>query len=161
MDPTLLFWSALIVMLIGLFGSLAPGIPGVPLVWLALAVYGALDGFHHLTLLRFAVLTVLCIISASAEFWGSQLLARAGGASGWSAFAGTCLAVLGLIFLTLPMALLLALAGVFGLEWRRRADAKRAALSSAGWLIGWLVSTVVEFGTALAVILLFIQAAVS
>ncbi len=154
-----MFWSALLVMLIGLFGSLAPGIPGVPLVWLALAAYGVLDGFQHLTLLRFAALTVLCLISAGAEFWGTQLLAKAGGASGWSALAGSCLAVLGLIFLTLPMALLLALAGVFGLEWRRRADARRAALSSAGWLVGWVLSIVVEFGTALAVILLFIQAA--
>ncbi len=43
---------------------------------------------------------------------------------------------IGLIFFTLPTAVLIALAGVFGVEWRRGRDPMRAGLSSVGWLIG-------------------------
>ncbi len=147
-------------MIVGLIGTLLPGIPGVPLVWLAAGVYGILDGFHHLSLLTFLVLTILTLIGASAELLGTQLMARAGGASGWSAFAGSCLAALGLIFFTLPAALLIALAGVFGLEWRRGKNPARAAVGSAGWLVGWVVATAIEFVTALLIVLLFVQSVV-
>ncbi len=144
-------------MLVGLVGTIVPGIPGVPLVWVALTGFAILDRFQHLELINFLFLTGLAAIGTGAEVWGTQLFVRAGGGSGWSAFAGTCLTAIGLVFFTLPVALILALAGVFGIEWRRRRDVKGAALSSAGWMIGWVLSLAVEFSIAGVIILLFIQ----
>ncbi len=146
-----------VVMLVGLVGTLLPGIPGIPLIWLALAGFIVVDRFQHLSFLRFLLFTVIAIIGSGAEMWSTQALTRVSGGSGWSAMAGTCLTVIGLIVFTLPTALLLALAGVFGLEWRRRKHAGRAAVSSVGWLIGWALSVVLEFSTAVVLILLFVQ----
>ena len=147
---------ALLVMLIGLIGTFVPGVPGVPLVWLAAAAFALLDRFHQLGLFSFLSITLLGIVGTTAGIWGSQLLARATGGSGRSAAAGTCLAALGLIFFTVPIALLLALAGVFGIEFKRRRDAKLATLSSAGWLVGWLLTAVIEFVIALVMIVIFV-----
>ncbi len=152
---------SLLLMLIGLLGTLVPGIPGVPLVWAGLVLFGILDRLQHLPLPTFLLLNFVAILGTSAGIWGTQLWTRKSGASGCSAMIGSCLLVLGLVFFTLPYALLLAVLGVFGLEWRRRSDAKRAAISSSAWLISWLFSTVIEFGSALVIVILFIQAALS
>ena len=85
-----LYGGALGLMLLGLAGSFLPVIPGIPLVWLGAAVYGILDGFNHLNLPVFLGMTVVAAIGATAEMWGSQVGARVGGASGWSALAGSC-----------------------------------------------------------------------
>ncbi len=158
MDSTAAFLLSLVLMVIGLVGTVVPGIPGVPLVWLGLVLFAILDQLHHLPLLTFILLTLIAALGTAADIWGTQLWTRKTGASGWSAMLGSCLLVIGLFFLTLPVALLLAVAGVFSLEWRRRSNAKMAAISSSAWLAGWLFSTVVEFCAALVIILLFAQA---
>ncbi|MGB8648181.1 MAG: DUF456 domain-containing protein [Anaerolineae bacterium] len=161
MDTASAFLLSLVLMVIGLLGTLVPGIPGVPLVWVGLILFGILDRLQHLPLPTFLLLNLIAIIGTSAGIWGTQLWTRKSGASGCSSMVGSCLLVLGLVFFTLPYALLLAVLGVFGLEWRRRSDAKRAALSSSAWLIGWLFSTLIEFGAAFIIIILFIQAVLS
>ncbi len=147
----------LVVMLVGLLGTLVPGIPGIPLIWLALAGFEVFDRFQHLSIPAFLLLTAVALVGTTAEVWGTRLFVHATGGSGWTAAAGSCLAVIGLLFFTLPMALVIALAGVFGLEWRRRKSACGAALSSAGWLAGWALSLVVQLTTAIVIILLFVQ----
>jgi uncharacterized protein YqgC (DUF456 family) len=163
-----LFGGALGVMLLGLAGAFLPLIPGVPLVWLGAAGYGLLDGFEHLSLSAFVALTVVGAIGTTAEMWATQIGARAGGASGWSALAGSCLGGLALFFFSLPLALLAALAGVFGVELLRtshssgwqRGDVETAARGSGGWLAGWALSAVAQFSISVFMILFFLWAVV-
>jgi uncharacterized protein YqgC (DUF456 family) len=157
-EPFCLFGGALGVMLLGLAGSFLPLIPGVPLVWLGATGYGILDRFQHLSLSAFLVLTLLGAVGTTAEMWATQIGARAGGASGWSALAGSCLGGLALLFFSLPMALLAALAGVFGVELWRRGDVETAARGSSGWLAGWALSAVAQFSVSLFMILIFLWA---
>lgn len=164
MRTVCLFGGALGVMLLGLAGAFLPLIPGVPLVWLGAAGYGLLDGFRHLSFTAFLVLTLVGAIGTTAEVWATQIGARAGGASGWSAAAGSCLGGLAMLFFSLPIALLAALAGVFGVELLRtshsselrRDDVEAAARGSGGWLLGWAVSAVAQFAVSLFMILLFL-----
>ena len=159
-----LFGGAFAVMLVGLAGAFLPGIPGVPLVWLGVAGYSLLDGFQHLSFPTFLVLTLLGAIGTTAELWVTQAGARAGGASGWSAAAGSCVGMVAMFFFSLPIALLAALAGVFGSEWLRtfrssawrRGDVEAAARGSGGWLVGWALSAVLEFSLSVLMILVFL-----
>jgi uncharacterized protein YqgC (DUF456 family) len=156
------------VMLLGLAGAFLPVIPGVPLVWLGAAVYGLLDGFQHLSLPAFLVLTLVAAIGTTAELWATQLGARAGGASGWSAAFGSCVGMIVLFFFSLPFALLAAAAGIFGVELLRayRAPDREgsrvgtAARGSGGWLAGWALSTVMQLSIALFMVLFFVWAVV-
>jgi uncharacterized protein YqgC (DUF456 family) len=153
-------------MLLGLFGAFLPFIPGVPLVWLGATLFGVLDGFDHLGLPVFLGLTALGLVGTTAEVWSSQLGARAGGASGWSAVVGSCLGGVAILFFSLPLALLAALAGVFGIELlrsarlsgARRGDMRAAARGSGGWLAGWMLSAVAQFAISLFMILIFLTA---
>jgi uncharacterized protein YqgC (DUF456 family) len=143
-------------MLLGLAGAFLPLVPGVPLVWVGVAGYGILDSFEHLSVPAFVVLTLLGVAGTTAEVWATQAGARAGGASGWSALAGTCLGALALLFFSLPIALLAALGSVFGIEWLRRGDVETAARGSGGWLAGWALSAVAQFAVSLFMILFFV-----
>jgi len=158
MDLASAFVIALLVMLIGLLGTIVPGVPGVPLIWLAVVGYVVFDRFQHLGVIAFLVLSGLAVIGTTVEIWTTQAAVRATGGSGWSAAAGTCLAVIGLIFFTVPIALVLALAGVFGIEWKRQSNPKRAGLGSAAWFTGWVISTALQFVIALAMVLIFVGA---
>jgi hypothetical protein len=166
MESICLFGGVVGVMLLGLAGAFLPLIPGVPLVWLGATVYGIVDGFRHLSLAAFFVLTLVGAIGTTAEWWATQIGARAGGASGWSAAAGSCLGGVAMLFFGLPLALLAALAGVFGVELLRTSRAsgwerdgvESAARGSGGWLAGWALSAVAQFSVSLFMILFFLWA---
>lgn len=155
-------------MLVGLAGTFLPVIPGIPLVWLGAAIYGFLDGFKHLSLPAFLFLTLVAMTGVTAEMWATQLGARVGGASGWSAAFGSCMGTLVLFFFSLPLALLAAVAGVFGVELlrayrspeRRASGLGTAARGSGGWLAGWALSAVAQFSVSLFIILFFLWAVV-
>lgn len=151
-----LFGGVLLVMLLGLAGSVLPVIPCVPTIWLGAAGYGLLDGFRHLSLPAFLILTLFGVVGATAELWATQLGARTGGASGCSALSGSCVGGLVLLFFSLPIAILAALASVFGLELLRGQETGQAARGAGGWLAGWALSAVVQFSIGLFMILFFL-----
>jgi uncharacterized protein len=156
-------WLTLGVMAIGLVGAIVPGIPGTILIWAAALVYGLAGGFASFSPWAFAALTVLAVIGTTSDFWLSQGLGRAGGASGQAMLAGMVLGLAGLIIGlffagigALPGALLGTLAGIIGVEYRRRRTLFGAAKAGAGWLIGYLLSALVEFVIAIVMIGVFI-----
>jgi len=153
------WWAilALIVMLVGLAGVFLPVVPGVALIWLAAVGYAVADGFTHVGPLTLAVLTLLGLLGVTAELWMSSLGGKAGGASWWSLLAGFLLGLLGLVFFSLPGAVIGTVLGVLGMEaWRREGDWREAVKASGGWLAGWLLSIVVQFLISLAMIAIFL-----
>ncbi len=153
------WWAvlALIVMLVGVAGIFLPVVPGVALIWLAAVGYAVADGFAHLGPLTLAVLTLLGLLGVTAELWMSGLGGKVGGASWWSIAAGSLLGLLGLIFFSVPGAVIGAVLGVLGMEaWRREGDWREAVKASGGWLAGWLLSVVVQLLIGLAMIALFL-----
>ena len=153
------WWAvlALIVMLVGVAGIFLPVVPGVALIWLAAVGYAVADGFAHLGPLALAALTLLGLLGVTAELWMSGLGGKVGGASWWSIAAGSLLGLLGLIFFSVPGAVIGAVLGVLGMEaWRREGDWREAVKASGGWLAGWLLSVVVQLLIGLAMIALFL-----
>lgn len=150
-------------MIVGLIGTMIPGVPGVELIWLAALVYAVADRFTAVDPLAFAGLTFLAAVGMTAQIWASHLGGKLGGASWNALLAGLALGALGfLVGLVvsgvgaLPAGLAGALAGVLLVEYRRRKDWKEIARAGAGWLLGCLLSGVIQMTVGLIMVLLFV-----
>ena len=152
-DPWLIV--ALVLMLIGLLGVILPLVPGIVLVYLAALLYAVIEGFARIGPITLAVLTVLAVVGVTADLWVSSLGAKVGGASVWALLGGLVLGLVGLIFFSLPGAIVGSVAGVIAVELWRVRDWRKVLKAGGGWLIGWLLSTVVQLSIALIMIAIF------
>ena len=153
-DPWLIV--ALVLMFIGLLGVILPLVPGIVLVYLAVLLYAFIEGFARIGPITLAVLTVLAVVGVTADLWVSGLGAKVGGASVWALLGGLVLGLVGLIFFSLPGAVVGSVAGVVAVEMWRVRDWRKVLKSGGGWLIGWLLSTVVQLSIALIMIAIFL-----
>jgi uncharacterized protein YqgC (DUF456 family) len=153
-DPWLIV--ALVLMFIGLLGVILPLVPGIVLVYLAALLYAVIEGFAKIGPVTLAVLTVLTVVGVTADIWVSSLGAKVGGASVWALLGGLALGLVGLIFFSLPGAIVGAVAGVVAVELVRVGDWQKVLKSGGGWLVGWLLSTVVQLSIAFIMIAIFL-----
>lgn len=147
-----------------LFGALLlPGlamvfVPFLPAFWYLLAVaalFGAIDGFTHLTLQNLAVLAGLFVASLIVDWSAGLLGARLGGAAWRSLLLGALGAFLGLLLFP-PFG---AFAGLFfGVacgELCRRRETSEALRAAAGAAIGTASGMLLNAAIALTFIVLF------
>jgi uncharacterized protein YqgC (DUF456 family) len=153
-DPWLIV--ALVLMFIGLLGVILPLVPGIVLVYLAALLYAVIEGFARIGPITLAVLTVLAVVGVTADLWVSSLGAKVGGASVWALLGGLVLGLVGLIFFSLPGAIVGSVLGVIMVELGRVGDWRKVLKSGGGWLIGWLLSAVVQLSIALIMIAIFL-----
>lgn len=162
MDSQLLFWLALIVMLIGLAGTVLPALPGIALIWITSLVYAIATRFGMLPPVAFAAITILAAIGLTADFFLTQAATRVSGASWAATIAGVIGGIVGMVvgffFAGIGIGvggILGALAGVIGVEYVHRKDLRAAVKAGGGWLAGCLASRAMQFLIALAMILIF------
>jgi uncharacterized protein YqgC (DUF456 family) len=162
-QPNWPFWIALIVMLVGLAGTILPAVPGIGLIWITVLVYAIVERFMTIGPVTFAVLTLLAAVGVGADLILSHAGSRLAGAS-WQAIGvglalGAAAFVLALIFGgigTVPAAIIGTLAGITVVEYRRRRDWGEALRASGGWLAGCLASRAVQFILAALMIAIFV-----
>jgi len=152
------FAAALIIMLLGLVGTILPIIPGVPIVFVALLIHTLLTDFAAIsgsTIIIFAVLTVVSILLD----WlaGSMGVKKMGGSA-----AGMIGAVVGMIAgLMIPGAGLLlfifsAFVGAVVFEMMAGKESKTALKAGLGSFIGFVAGTLVKFVIAAVMIVYFV-----
>ncbi len=154
MDPDL--GIALVIMGVGLVGAIAPLVPGPPIVWLGALYYAWRTQFHSIGYVTLALLGVLAIVGGTSDWWLSYLGARRAGASGWATLASIVGGIVGFVVLSLPGMLIGSVGGVVVVEFARHRDWRRVLRASGGYLVGWLLSTVVEVVVCLLMIGLFL-----
>ena len=147
---------ALLIMLIGLIGTIVPAIPGTILILLGAFLYALADGFQAVGWPTLIVLGLLTIVATTADIWASTAGAKMSGASGWSIVSGSIGGLVGLVLLSLPGAIIGAVAGVLLTEVIRVGDWNKALKAGRGWLIGWAISTVVQLGIGLIMVTIFV-----
>jgi uncharacterized protein YqgC (DUF456 family) len=127
---------AILLFLVGMTGIIVPVMPGTPLIWLGMLLYGLLTGFSNLTVYFFIFQGLLALAAMAVDYaataWGSR---RFGGgkASLWGAVIGL---LVGLFFL--PYGLLLGpFLGAFFAELIFTRQGVQALRSGIGALIGF------------------------
>ncbi len=157
------FWVALLVMLIGLAGTVLPGLPGVGFIWLAALVYGFVEGFATMTPWVLVVLGVLAAIGMVADFVLTQAATKMAGASWQAIAAGSVLGIVGFLlglFVggigALPAAVIGTLVGILVVEFQHRKDWADALRAGGGWLAGCIASRALQLVLGVVMIGIFV-----
>ncbi len=108
-DATLIL--TLVVMLVGLAGSVLPGLPGVPLIFLSALVYAYLTDFAFVGVGILVLLGLLALLAFVSDFLATTYGVRRFGASNWGTVGGAVGGIVG----ALVGALFLGIGAIFGL----------------------------------------------
>jgi uncharacterized protein len=167
----------LVLMVVGLLGSVLPGLPGVTLIFLSALVYAMLTDFRTVGAAVLVALFMFAALALVTDFVATSYGARRFGASNWGtlggAIGGIAGALVGLLFLGIGSLLGLILGtitGVFIGEYLKRtrqdqqgpgskeSDWRRASHAAGGVLVGYLASAVIQGLLGLASIVAFVFA---
>ena len=180
-----ILWITLLIMLVGLLGSILPGLPGVLLIFAAAIVYAYVTDFEVVGGLILVLLGLFALLAFVADFAGTAYGARRFGASNWGtaggAIGGLVGALAGILFFGFG-ALFGLLAGTIGgvlvgehLRRRRRApsvgeqrrvrsvrggrgDWQRTSRAAGGVLVGYLLGTVTQGVLGFVSVIVFVVA---
>lgn len=142
-------------MIIGLIGIIIPALPGMLLVWLSVLLFVFVTGFESLSLTGFIIITLIAIITGTADFWLSVWGAQRGGASKRSLLWGILGSIAGTFILPLIGTIIGYAIGILFSEYRQRGDWEAAWRASLGGVAGWGLATAVQLGGALLIIAIF------
>jgi uncharacterized protein YqgC (DUF456 family) len=165
----------IVLMFVGLLGSVVPGLPGVTLIFLSALLYAVLTDFRTVGATILVILFVFAALAFLADFFATSYGARRFGASNWGtvggAIGGIVGALAGLLFAGIGSLFGLiagTIAGVFVGEYLRRerhgdpekqeaadADWRLASRAAGGVIVGYLASAVVQGLLGLASVILF------
>jgi len=180
-DP--LLWVTLVIMLAGLVGSILPGLPGVPLIFLSALVYASLTEFEYIGVPVIVLLGLFAAIALVADFVATTYGARRFGASNWGtvggAIGGICGALVGALFLGIGALfglILGSIGGVFlgeylrrrereapgepGLAQPERWDWRSASRAAGGVVVGYVASAITQALLGLLSVMVFVWALV-
>ncbi len=155
---------AMILVFIGLAGSVIPVLPGPFLIWLGAFIWAWADGFTRLGWGTLTVLGVLALVAWGSDLFLSTVMSRRAGAS-WKSIVGAIVGgLLGALALGwVPLlgsilgAILGAIAGMWLIEYRDKGNDSQAATSAVqAYISSMVVAAILEMTIALAMVAIFI-----
>ena len=136
MADWLLLTLTVFIMLVGLAGIFLPLLPGIELIWLAALGYGILHGFTWPGVFALAGITVLLAAGMSSDIWITGLGLKSAGTSLASMLLGAAALLVGSLFFTPLVGVLLGLGILIAMEFRRHRDIKKAVTSAGSAVLG-------------------------
>lgn len=137
---------------------LIPVVPGPALVWTVAVLYALVDHQATLGWIGLIVLTGLMIVGSTANLWVQVFGVKAGGGGCLSAAASLIAGLVGLILFPPFGGLIGAVLGAFLTELIIHKNWRQALTTGSGTFGGWLLTTVVEFGFTLVMVIVFVVA---
>lgn len=152
---TLLYLLAVALILAGLVGIILPVMPGMLLVWGGLMVGAYADGYEHIGWFPCVVVTVIAVVSISADIVGTKYGTEKVSASQWATYGAILGSIVGLFFG--PWGLLLGpfVGGALG-ELLYSKDHKQALKAGLGAWLGILISSAMKYVLAFSMIAVFV-----
>jgi uncharacterized protein YqgC (DUF456 family) len=140
-EMSVLLWVlAVVVVLVGIAGTILPALPGTPLVLLGLVLAAWADGFQKVGWFPLAVIGGLTVLSLVVDFAATSLGAKRVGAS-WLAVAGATVGTIVGLFFSLPGLILGPFVGAVLGEYLARRNRDQALKAGFGTWVGILLGT--------------------
>lgn len=147
---------SLIIILIGIAGTILPALPGPILVYLGFVVYGALAGFDKLGLSFFLISGIIVAILYFLDIYTSKLGTKLYGGSKEAGIGAAIGLFIGLIALG-PIGIILGpLLGAFLVELFIGKEVKDSFISGLGSLVGLLGGTIFKILIEIAMVIYFL-----
>ena len=147
MDPLFFQIAAVLLVIIGMAGTLLPVLPGVPFVFGGLLLAAWADGFQRVGSVTLVILGFLTALAVAADFLASAFGAKKMGASPRAVLGATIGAVVG-IFFGLPGLVLGPFVGAVAGELSANRELLHAGKAGLGTWLGLLLGSVVKLTLA-------------
>lgn len=159
---TLYYFLAVVMVVVGLAGTVLPALPGLPLVFGGMLLAAWAGDFRQIGIATVVVLGLLTLLSLAIDFWATAMGAKRVGASGKAVGGAVLGTVAGLFFG--PIGLFAGpFAGALAGELLHRRSLERGDLGHAarigfGTWLGIVFGVVLKLTLAFAMIGLFVLA---
>lgn len=145
---------ALLIMLAGLFCSIFPAIPGIPLMLVAAIGHRLYFGAHSVSNVMLIILVVLTILSVAFDFLAGMLGANKFGAT-WRGALGAIIGGIVGLFFNLPGIIFGPFLGATLFELLGDRELKKALKAGLGATVGMFAGIIGKFAIGVIMILLF------
>jgi uncharacterized protein YqgC (DUF456 family) len=153
-----LAWTlAVLLILLGIAGTVLPALPGAPLVFLGLLVGAWADGFQKVGWFTLVVLALLTALTLVIDLLATRHGAKRAGASPL-AVAGAVLGTLIGLFLSLPGLILGPFVGAFLGEYLARRNWRQAGRVGVGTWLGLVLGSAAKLAVIFLMIGIFLTA---
>jgi hypothetical protein len=153
---SLSFGLVVAFILLGLIGILIPMVPGTLLIWIAILIYILGYGMASVGVLPFAAITLIALVTGTADLWMPLVGARTSGASRRAILLGIAGSLIGTLFAPLLGTIIGYATGILLGEYQARGDWREAFKASFGGLAGWGIATAVQLGGGLLMLIIFV-----
>lgn len=154
---TLLWVIAVLMVIVGIAGTVLPALPGVVLVFAGIVLAAWIDGFAVISGWTIGVLAVLTVIGSVVDYVAQAMSAQRAGAT-WQGIAGAAVGTVAGIFSGLWGLLFMPLAGAAIGEFISHRDALRAGKVGLATWLGLLVGAVLKLAIVFTMTGIFVAA---
>lgn len=155
---TAVLWAlAIMLVIIGLIGTLLPAVPGPILVFAGLLIAAWADGFARVGAGTLVLLGLLTVVAYLIDLAATVLGVQRAGASRW-AVVGAALGLLAGLPFGLPGLLLGPFVGALTAELTVRRDLRQASRAGVAAWLGFLVGTILKLALVFTMIGVFLAA---
>jgi len=144
-----------LLLLVGLVGSVLPALPGTILIFAGALLHAFAYHFDPIGPWRLALLGVLTVLAYALDYAAGALGVQRFGGSRW-AIAGAIVGAIVGVFFALPGIILGPLIGALAAEYAYTRKLDTSARAALGTVVGLLVGAVAKVGIGLAMIGLFL-----
>jgi len=136
----LLWIAAVLLVLVGIAGTILPALPGTPLVLIGLVLAAWADDFQKVGWFPLSVIGGLTVLSLVVDFAATSLGAKRVGAS-WLAVTGAAIGTIVGLFFSIPGLILGPFVGAVLGEYLARRNRDQAIKAGIGTWVGILLGT--------------------
>ncbi|MHB1419874.1 MAG: DUF456 domain-containing protein [Bacillota bacterium] len=148
---------SLLVILAGIAGTFLPLLPGLPLIFVGMLVYGLIAGFATITGKFLLLIFVLTLFGMSVEYWAGAMGAKKYGASRMGMGGALLGGIIGVIVMG-PIGVIVGpLVGTVLGEIIQGKDLRNAVRAALGALVGQLGGTLIQFLIGIVMTIMFLM----
>ena len=154
---TTLWIVAILLIVVGVAGTVLPALPGVPLIFGGVLLAAWIGDFQRISVFTVVVLAVLAVLGIVIDYIAAAISAKRAGASKYG-IIGAAIGTAAGIFTGLWGLLFMPLMGAAIGEFMAHKDAFRAGKVGAATWFGLLVGTAIKLAIAFTMVGVFIAA---